>query len=186
MPSEPSRPPEAAAAPDAVAPDAGAPHRGAIEILTADRRQSAAAAAISRGVRRLLAGHGLATVTELALPNGRRADVVGIDPKGIVWIVEVKSSVEDFRSDSKWPDYREFCDHLLFAVAPDFPMEMLPDDTGLIVADRFGGELLRPAPLHALNASRRRSLVLRLTRTAMARLHRIEDPDLALEATARD
>jgi hypothetical protein len=181
MSSESNRPPEAPAAPD---DDMTDPLAG--DQLTSDRRQSAAAAAISRGVRRLLSGHGLTSVTELALPNGRRADVVGIDPKGVVWIVEVKSSIEDFRADSKWPDYREFCDHLLFAVAPDFPVEILPDDTGLIIADRFGGELIRPAPLHALNASRRRSFVLRLTRTAMARLHRIEDPDRTLEARLRE
>jgi len=181
MPIEPRELPEARTDTDPVAPDPVAD-----QVLSSDRRQSAAAAAISRGVRRLLAGHGLSTVTELTLPNGRRADVIGLDPKGGVWIVEIKSSVEDFRADSKWPDYREFCDHLLFAVAPDFPVELLPDDTGLIIADRFGGELIRPAPSHPLNAGRRRSLILRLARAAMARLHRIEDPDLVLEATVRD
>lgn len=159
---------------------------GVDDLLSADGRQSPAAAAIGRGARRLLATYGLTTLSEFPLPNGRRADILGLDDKGIVWIVEIKSSVEDFKSDRKWPEYRDFCDHLLFAVAADFPIDILPADTGLVIADRFGGELVRPPPVHALNPSRRRGLLLRVARAAMARNHRHDDPELALEQLVRE
>jgi hypothetical protein len=151
-----------------------------------DGRQSPAAAAIARGCRRLLAGHGFASLCEVPLPSGRRADIFAMDGKGTIWIIEVKSSLDDFRTDQKWPEYRDYCDHLLFAVAPEFPLDVLPADAGLIVADRFGGELLRPAPAHPLTGSRRRSLLLRVTTLAMARLQRLEDPEAALEAVWRE
>ena len=95
-----------------------------------DGRQSPAAFDICRGVARLLKAHGLAAVTEVALANGRRADVAGLADSGEIWIVEIKSCLEDFRADQKWPEYREFCDRLFFAVAPDFPREVLPEDDG--------------------------------------------------------
>jgi hypothetical protein len=94
---------------------------------------------ICRGVARLLHAHHMATVTEVCLANGRRADMVAITSGGEIWIVEIKSSVEDFRADHKWPEYRTFCDRLYFAVAPAFPRDILPEDAGLIVADRYGG-----------------------------------------------
>lgn len=151
------------------------------ERLTDDGRQSPAAAAICRGARRLLAGHALATLTEVGLPNGRRADILALSAKGEITIVEVKSSVADFRSDLKWPEYREFCDRLLFAVAPDFPAGLIPEDAGLIVADRFGGELVREAPATPLPAARRRSLLLRIARLGAGRLHLREDPDAGVD-----
>ena len=95
-----------------------------------DGRQSAAAFDICRGVARVLRLHGMATVSEVSLANGRRADVARVDGKGEIWIVEIKSSIEDFRADRKWPEYRDFCDRLFFAVAPAFPREILPPDTG--------------------------------------------------------
>ncbi len=98
---------------------------------------------VCRGVGRILRAHGFACLNELPLPNGRRADVVGLSPSGDIWIVEVKSGLEDFRVDNKWPEYRDFCDALFFAVAPDFPVDILPTDTGLILADRYGGEIVR-------------------------------------------
>lgn len=159
-------------------PAAGAaPASPPVERLTDDGRQSAAAAAICRGTRRLLAGHALATLTEVGLPNGRRADIVALSAKGEITIVEVKSSVADFRCDLKWPEYRDFCDRLLFAVAPGFPCELIPEDVGLIVADRFGGEIVRDAPVTPLAGSRRRSLLLRLARLGAGRLHAREDPE---------
>ena len=109
-----------------------------------DGRQSLAALAIFRGVGRLLEAHGLAVVGEVVLANGRRADVAGVGKSGEIWIVEIKSCLEDFRADQKWPEYRAFCDRLFFAVAPGFPLDVLPQDAGLIVADRYGGEILRP------------------------------------------
>ncbi len=101
---------------------------------------------VCRGVGRLLRAIGFAVINELSLANGRRADVVGLSPAGDIWIVEVKSCLDDLRVDSKWPEYRDFSDALFFAVAPGFPVEILPADTGLILADRFGGEIVRPAP----------------------------------------
>ncbi len=95
--------------------------------------------------------------------------------------MEVKSSLEDFRSDQKWPEYRAYCDRLLFAVAPGFPVEVLPEDAGLILADRYGGEVLRTAPEHKLAAARRKVVTLALARLAAARLQGLADPDLRIE-----
>jgi hypothetical protein len=144
-----------------------------------DGRQSPAAFAIFRGVGRLLQAHGLAVVGEVGLANGRRADVVGVAVSGEIWIVEIKSCLEDFRADRKWPEYHAFCDRLFFAVAPAFPREVLPQETGLIVADRYGGEILRGAPEHRL--ARRKAMTLRLLRTAALRLQGVIDPDGGFE-----
>ena len=147
-----------------------------------DGRQSPAAFAIFRGVGRLLQAHGLAPVGEVTLANGRRADVVGVAADGEIWIVEIKSCLADFRADGKWPEYRAFCDRLFFAVAPAFPREVLPQDTGLIVADHYGGEILRAAPEHRLAGARRKAMTLRLLRTAALRLQGLIDPEGDLEA----
>jgi hypothetical protein len=153
-------------------------HAGALR----DGRQSPAAFDVCRGVARLLRARGMAAVAEVALANGRRADVVGIADGGEIWIVEIKSSVGDFRADGKWPEYREFCDRLLFAVAPAFPTEILPPDTGLIVADRYGGEVVRAAPEHRLAGARRKAVTLRVLRTAAFRLQAAIDPEGGFEA----
>ena len=145
-------------------------------------RQSPTATDICRGVGRLLRAHGMATLIEVPLANGRRADVVAVATSGEIWIVEVKSSVEDYRADSKWPEYRAFCDRLLFAVAPAFPREVLPPDTGVIVADRYGGEIVREAPVHRLPGARRRALTLKLVHTAALRLQAVLDPEGGLHA----
>ena len=133
----------------------------------------------------MLAFHGLRAIPELALPNGRRADLLAVGEKGEMIIVEVKSSIEDFRADQKWPDYREFCDRLYFAVAPDFPRAVLPDDVGVIIADRWGGEMIRDAPEHALPGARRKALLLRFARVAAGRLMTLADPERAFEALPR-
>jgi hypothetical protein len=140
--------------------------------------QSLAAREICRGVVRVLAAHGLASIAEMPLPNGRRADVVGLGADGSLWIVEIKSSIEDFRSDHKWPEYREFSDRLYFAVMPGFPLEILPPETGLIVADRYGGEIQRPAPEIRMTAAKRKAMTLRLARASSARLSLMLDPEL--------
>jgi len=132
---------------------------------------------ICRGVARLLRTHGLAVVTELALANGRRADVAGVTAAGDIWIIEVKSSLADLRSDQKWPEYRDFCDRFFFAVAPAFPREALPTGTGLIIADRYGGEIAHMAPEHKLVAARRKAMTLRMLRAAAFRLQAAIDPD---------
>ena len=131
---------------------------------------------LARGVGRALAERGYATLTEVSLANGRRADVMGLGRAGEVVIVEVKSSLQDFRSDAKWPEYRDYCDRFYFAVAEDFPRAAIPEDCGLIVADGFGGAVLREAPLLALAAARRKAVTLRFALVGADRLRRLLDP----------
>ncbi len=143
-----------------------------------DGRQSETSLAVGRGVRRLLAGHGFSSLTEVTLASGRRADVLALGGDGSIWIVEVKSSVADFRSDGKWPEYRSFCDRLFFAIPQEVPPEIMPPDAGLIAADAYGAEVLRDAPEHRLPAATRKALLVRFGLVAAARLHGLEDPDL--------
>ena len=105
------------------------------------------AARIARGVRRALWQRGCASLLEVSLNNGRRADVLALDRSGEIMIIEIKSSVADFRADRKWPDYREYCDRFWFAVAEDFPLALIPEECGLLVADAFGAAVVREAPL---------------------------------------
>ena len=123
-----------------------------------------------RGVCRLLDGMGLGVLPEMSLGNGRRPDVVGLDGKGRVTIVEIKSGLADYRADRKWPEYLPWCDAFYFAVAVDFPREALPSDVGLIVADRYAADIVRRAPAQAMAAHRRRKLTLRFARIGAARL----------------
>ena len=131
---------------------------------------------VTRGVCRGLIDHGNAVLTEFTLKNGRRADVIGLDAGGNVIIVEVKVSTADFLADTKWPEYRDYCDRLFFAVPQDFPHDILPGDCGLFVADAWGAEMLREAPVHPLHASRRKTVLLRFARKAASRLYRLDDP----------
>jgi hypothetical protein len=149
-----------------------------------DGRQSAAAFDICRGAWRLLRTHGMAAVCEVSLANGRRADLMAVSENGEIWIIEIKSSIEDFRADQKWPEYRDYCDRLFFAIAPAFPTEVLPADAGVIIADRYGGEILRAAPEHKLAGARRKAVMLRLVHTAAFRLQAAIDPDFALDLAA--
>ncbi|MCK0196926.1 MmcB family DNA repair protein [Ancylobacter sp. 6x-1] len=135
------------------------------------------ALAIRRGAMRLLASAGLTGVPELPLASGRRADIVALDGRGEVWIVEIKSSLADFRADRKWPDYRLHCDRLFFAVAPDFPLAVLPEEVGIILADGFGAAIERQAPHHPMPGATRRALTLRYARAAAARMMALADPD---------
>jgi hypothetical protein len=131
---------------------------------------------LARGVARALAQRGYATLTEVSLANGRRADVMGLGRGGELVIVEVKSSLQDFRSDAKWREYREFCDRFYFAVAETFPRAAIPEDCGLIVADGFGAAVLREAPATSLAAARRKAVILRFALTGAERLRRLLDP----------
>lgn len=143
----------------------------------ADGRQSERAAAIQRGVGRLMRARGFAIVAELPLATGRRADLVGLGPAGEIWIVEIKSSIEDFRADHKWPDYRLSCDRLFFATHGAVPLDIFPQETGLILADAYGGDLLREAPEHRLAAATRKAMIVRFAHAAAGRLHALIDPD---------
>ena len=120
--------------------------------------------------------HGGAALTEFTLLNGRRADVISIDGEGRVTIVEIKTSVADYRSDNKWPEYLDFCDYFYFAVPEDFPRELLPSDCGIMVADAYEALILVPAEAQPVNGSRRRALVLRFARLAAQRLTALTDP----------
>src|SRR5690348_4740798 len=142
-----------------------------------DGRQSPTALAVARGTARLLHQHGLCVVSELPLASGRRADLVALGTDGTIWIVEIKSSIADFRADQKWMDYRMHCDRLFFATTTEVPCEIFPKDTGLIVADAFGAELVCGAPEHRLHAATRKSMLLAFARAAALRLSTLADPE---------
>ena len=124
---------------------------------------------VTRGAARLMAQLGYAPLLETPLPNGRRADVMALGPRGDLVIVEVKSSLEDFRADQKWREYQPYCDAFYFAVAPEFPRAVLPEGPGLIVADGFGGAILTEALLAPLAGGRRKALTLAFARLAASR-----------------
>jgi hypothetical protein len=137
----------------------------------------ALAADIVRGTCRILLALGFAPLTELPLTNGRRADILAVGPRGECALVEVKASQADFQADRKWPDYLDHADHFYFAVAPGFPLDLLPAGEGLIVADRFEGVVLRAPRLRVLAPARRRRLLLGFARAAAQRLLALRDPD---------
>jgi hypothetical protein len=152
------------------------PANALVSFLPPDGRQSQTALAVARGTARLLHQFGYSCVAELALPSGRRADIVALHPGGEIWIVEIKSSIADFRADQKWMDYRAHCDRLFFATTMEVPCEIFPKDTGLIVADAFGAQLVCEAPEHRLHASTRKSMILAFARCAALRLQALADP----------
>jgi hypothetical protein len=125
---------------------------------------------LGRGVTRLFADLGIAALAELLLANGRRVDVIGLGRDGSVHVVELKSCRADFVADRKWQDYLDFADHFYFGVAADFPQALLPADEGLILADRFGAEVVRQPAHRPLPAARRKALTLRFARAAAGRL----------------
>jgi hypothetical protein len=141
-----------------------------------DRRQSETALAIARGTARLLRSLGFSCVSELPLPSGRRADLVALNERGEIWIVEIKSSVEDLRADQKWQDYRAHCDRLFFAFTQDLPCDIFPENTGLIVADAYGAHMHCEAPEHRLPAPTRKLMTVRFAMAAAQRINRLIDP----------
>jgi len=136
------------------------------------------AALLARGVCRALDQLGFASLVEFPLANGRRADILALSKDGQFIIVEIKSSVADFRADRKWNDYRDFSDRLYFAVAEGFPAALIPEECGLIVADGFGAAVIRDGIGSALAPARRKALTLRFAMLAAARLRRETDPQL--------
>ncbi len=144
-----------------------------------DGRQSETALFIARGTRRLLRARGFSSVVEMTLRSGRRADIVALAGDGTLHIVEIKSSIADFRADTKWPEYRLHCDKLYFAIPQDVPPEIMPDDAGLIIADAYGAAVVREAPEHRLASATRRAVLTRFAHLAAHRLHGLGDPQIA-------
>lgn len=137
---------------------------------------AAAAALVARGIGRLFARNDIWLTPEMSLRNGRRADLMGIDPKGHIIIVEIKVQRGDLLSDGKWPDYLDYCDRFYWGIPPGLDRSPLdsdayrPDCCGVVVADGYDGEIVRPAPLVPLAAARRKVEVERLARAALRRL----------------
>ena len=144
--------------------------------LPDDGRQSETAKEVARGTRRLLRALGIATVMELGLSDGRRADIVGLGDDGSIVVVEIKSSVADFRADRKWMTYQTHCDRLFFAIPVTLPVAIMPDEAGIIVADGYGATILRHATERRLAPATRRAMMIRFARAAADRLHRLSDP----------
>jgi hypothetical protein len=138
---------------------------------------------VVRGVSRLFIRAGLAPLAEVPLGGGRRADIMGLDAQGRFTIVEVKVSLADLRGDRKWPEYLDYCDRFFWAVPMGFPLGLFETDgfaparTGLLVADRYDAEELRPAPWVPMNAARRKAETLRFARRAAGRVAGLLDPD---------
>jgi hypothetical protein len=154
----------------------------AAEILSASSERLVSADVL-RGVCRLLVRAGVAPLAEVSLGSGRRADILGLDAQGRLTLVEIKVSLADLRGDRKWPEYLDYCDRFFWAVPAGFPLglfdtvDFAPDRTGLLIADRFDAEELRPAPWVTLNAARRKVETLRFARRAATRMMGVMDPD---------
>jgi hypothetical protein len=152
-----------------------------MRVARPDGRQSETALMIARGVQRLLRARGFSSLTELSLTDGRRADIAAVNSDGEVLIVEVKSCAADFRADRKWRDYVACCDRLYFAITEDTPADLMPPETGLIVADFYGAEVVREAELNRMPPASRRAVLLRFALAGADRLHRLTDPAAALD-----
>lgn len=133
---------------------------------------------LSRGTSRMLAEYGFASIEEFVPQRGLRVDVMAIGPKNEIWVIECKSSRADFQSDTKWQGYLAWCDRFFWSVGPDFPSELLPEDTGLIAADAYGGEILRMGPVAPVAPARRKSLIHKMAYTAARRLQMMRDPEI--------
>ena len=136
---------------------------------------------LARGVSRHLAGYGFACIEELVPVRGLRVDVMALGAKGEVWIVECKSSRVDFTSDCKWQGYLEWADRYFWAVDEAFPTELLPDDSGLIIADAYGGEIIRMPDETKLAPARRKVMIQKFAFHAARRLQMVRDPDMMPE-----
>ncbi|WP_095590028.1 MmcB family DNA repair protein [Actibacterium ureilyticum] len=132
---------------------------------------------LARGVCRHLRSHDFVTVEELVPATGLRVDVMALGPRGEIWVVECKSSRADYMSDSKWQGYLDWCDRFFWAVDADFPSELLPMETGLIIADAYDAEILRMGPEDKLPAARRKVMTRKFARHAALRLQALRDPE---------
>jgi hypothetical protein len=144
--------------------------------MPVDGRQSETALAVGRGTARFLSSLGFSCVTELPLPSGRRADLVAMNARGDIWIIEIKSSLADLRADNKWEGYRLHCDRLFFAFPAELSCDLFPQDTGLLVADAYGAHLHCEAPEHKLSAATRKVMMIQFGLSAARRINRLIDP----------
>jgi len=149
-------------------------------IERADTTQLMPGQVLARGVARHLADLGWATVEELVPTRGLRVDVMALGRKGEIWIVECKSSRADFLSDHKWEGYVPWCDRFFWAVDADFPVDLLPEGTGLMLADGYDAEIVRMAPEARLAPARRKSVIQTFATHAARRLHALRDPGAVL------
>lgn len=131
---------------------------------------------IARGVCRLFHNMRYSLMTEFPLSNNRRVDVIGLGKAGEFIVAEIKASERDFKTDQKWPEYLTHCDEFYFAVSGGFPLELIPEDVGIIVADAFHGAIVRQAPKRKMNGTRRRNQILKFGLKAAKRLHHTRDP----------
>lgn len=131
---------------------------------------------LARGVARHMAGHGFATIEEFVPDRGLRVDVIALGAKGEIWVIECKSSVADFQSDGKWQGYLPWCDRFFWAVGADFPTDILPEGTGLIIADGYDAEILRVGPETKLAPARRKKITHKFAQTSARRLQQLRDP----------
>ena len=134
---------------------------------------------LARGVCRHLRNLDFGTVTELVPAPGLRVDVMALGPKGELWVIECKSSRADYLADRKWQGYLAWCDRFFWAVDADFPTDLLPEGSGIMLADRYGAEIIRFGPEVPLAAPRRRVMVQKFARHAAARLQALRDPGLS-------
>ncbi|MCC5975334.1 MAG: MmcB family DNA repair protein [Rubellimicrobium sp.] len=146
--------------------------------------QTPAGRLLARGVCRHLLGHDFVSVEELVPDRGLRVDVMALGPRGEIWIIECKSGLADYRSDQKWTGYLGWCDRFFWAVDADFPTEVLPDDTGLILADAYDAEIVRLGPEARLAPARRKAVLQTFARHAARRWHAARDPAAGLGQAA--
>ncbi len=128
-------------------------------------------------MRFLRGAHDFCCFAEVSLSNGRRADVLGVGPKGEIWIVEIKSSLIDFQVDRKWPNYKEFCDRFFFAKPPELDPDIFPAGEGLMVGDGHDAAILRMSDETPLPPARRKAMLLKLARLGADRIHVLMDPN---------
>ena len=141
-----------------------------------DGRQTEISSRIFRNVGRLARNLGYSLISELTLPNGRRADMVCLALDATILIVEIKSSLADFRSDTKWRNYLPFCDRFYFAFPSSMNSRLMPEDAGLIIADDYGADIHREAPLQRMSSATRRAVLIRFGRCAADRMQLLVDP----------
>jgi hypothetical protein len=139
---------------------------------------------LARGVARALRAMDFVSVEEFVPSPGLRVDLLGLGPKGEIWVIECKSGRADFRADQKWQGYLEWCDRFFWAVDADFPTDLLPQETGLILADSYDAEIIRMSPDTPLAPARRKAMVQKFARHAALRLQGLRDPTALISVWA--